>query len=69
MNKQPILILTISFILGIFVQDFFSLDENFVYIIIIICAFILPLPFLKITTSIKRNLIYSALCFSGSELS
>ncbi|MCQ4142405.1 ComEC/Rec2 family competence protein [Chryseobacterium sp. EO14] len=47
LNKQPILILAISFILGIFVQDFFSLDENFVYIIIIICAFILAITFLK----------------------
>jgi len=35
------------FILGIFIQDFFSLDENFVYIIIIICAFILAITFLK----------------------
>lgn len=47
LNKQPILILAISFIFGIFVQDFFSLNENFVYFIIIICAFILAITFLK----------------------
>jgi len=47
LNKQPILILAISFILGIFVQDFFSLDENFVYFIIIFCAFTLAITFLK----------------------
>lgn len=47
LNQQPILILAILFILGIFVQDFFSLDENFVYFIIIICAFILAITFLK----------------------
>lgn len=47
LNQQPILILAILFILGIFIQDLFSLDENFVYFIIIICAFILTITFLK----------------------
>jgi len=47
LNQQPILILAILFILGIFIQDFFSLDENFVYLIIIICAFILAITFLE----------------------
>lgn len=47
LNKQPILILAISFISGIFVQDFFSLNESFVYSVVIICAFILAITFFK----------------------
>lgn len=47
LNKQPILILAISFISGIFVQDFFSLNESFMYSVVIICAFILAITFFK----------------------
>ena len=47
LNKQPLFILALSFIFGIFFQDFFFLDENTVYFFIIICALILAFTFLK----------------------
>ncbi|WP_345207743.1 ComEC/Rec2 family competence protein [Chryseobacterium ginsengisoli] len=47
MNKQSLLILVICFILGIFFQDFFSLDENFIYAIVGICLIILISTFSK----------------------
>lgn len=47
MNKQPLLILVICFILGIFFQDQFSLDKNFTYSVIGICFLILISTFFK----------------------
>jgi len=47
LNKQPLLILVICFILGIFFQDQFSLDENFIYWIIGFCGLILISTFFK----------------------
>ena len=34
MNKQPILILTLCFILGIFLQDYFSFNKNIVFVLL-----------------------------------
>ncbi|KQT30917.1 hypothetical protein ASG22_19475 [Chryseobacterium sp. Leaf405] len=47
MNKQPLLILVICFILGIFFQDNFSLGKECIYPIIGICTLILISTFLK----------------------
>ncbi|WP_072955807.1 ComEC/Rec2 family competence protein [Chryseobacterium arachidis] len=47
MNKQPLLILVISFILGIFFQDYFSWADNFIYPIIGICILILVSTFFR----------------------
>ncbi len=47
MNRQPLLILVISFILGIFFQDHFSLAQNSVYFILIFLMLISGLHFLK----------------------
>ncbi|WP_344823552.1 ComEC/Rec2 family competence protein [Chryseobacterium ginsenosidimutans] len=47
MNKQPLLILVICFIIGIFFQDGFSLDEKFIYPIVGACFVILISTFFK----------------------
>lgn len=47
MNKQPLLILVTCFILGIFFQDQFPLDENWVFLIIGICLLITIFTFFK----------------------
>lgn len=47
MNKQPLLILVICFILGIFFQDYFSLNEKLIYPIISICTIVLISTFFK----------------------
>lgn len=46
MNKQPLLILVICFIPGIFFQDQLVLDENFIYLIIGLCGLLLIPMFL-----------------------
>lgn len=45
MNKQPLLILVISFILGIFFQDYFMLEYPWIYAIASICLLILGSTF------------------------
>ncbi|MCW3160253.1 ComEC/Rec2 family competence protein [Chryseobacterium oryctis] len=47
MNKQPLFILAICFILGIFFQDYFVLDENYIYDVIVLCFCVLIFTFLK----------------------
>ncbi|KPH12335.1 hypothetical protein AMQ68_15480 [Chryseobacterium sp. ERMR1:04] len=47
MNKQPLLILVTCFILGIFFQDKFPVDENWVFLIIGICLLITIFTFFK----------------------
>ncbi|WP_346983265.1 hypothetical protein [Chryseobacterium sp. POE27] len=47
LNRQPLLILVICFILGIFFQDQFSLDENYIYLIVVFCLIILISTFFR----------------------
>ncbi|WP_244428636.1 DUF4131 domain-containing protein, partial [Flavobacterium sp. B17] len=52
LNRQPLLILVICFILGIFFQDHFSLDENYIYLIVVCCLII------SISTFFRNYFIY-----------
>ena len=47
MNKQPLVILVAFFILGIFFQDRFSLNVNYIYPIIGICLFVCIATFFR----------------------
>lgn len=47
LSRQPLLILVLSFILGIFFQDYFSLDQNSVYLILFFVFLLFGLIFLK----------------------
>jgi competence protein ComEC len=47
LNKQPLLILVICFVLGIFFQDYFSLGKHSVFLIIGFCSIILISTFLN----------------------
>ncbi len=47
MNKQPLLILCVCFILGIFLQDYFLLNEKIIYSLLIISFLILFLSFVN----------------------
>jgi len=64
LNRQPILILVISFILGIFFQDKFSFEQNSIFLIVLFSILIFGLFFLKNQFLFKiRNILLMILFF------
>ncbi|MGI9651662.1 ComEC/Rec2 family competence protein [Chryseobacterium sp. RLHN22] len=64
LNRQPILILVISFILGIFLQDKFSFEQNSIFLIVLFSILIFGLFFLKNQFLFKiRNILLVVLFF------
>ncbi|MCU7618278.1 ComEC family competence protein [Chryseobacterium sp. PBS4-4] len=65
MNRQPLLILVCCFILGILFQDYFSLEQNFIFTIAIGCILITISTFFKSFFISKINSILIAFLFFG----
>lgn len=68
MNKQPLLILTICFILGIFFQDYFLLGRKSVYFVISACVLILILTFFHSYFLHKSKTVLLGLMFFGAAV-
>ncbi|SEW48979.1 competence protein ComEC [Chryseobacterium wanjuense] len=47
LNKQPLLILAVCFIVGVLLQDKLSLDKNYIYLVIGICLLVFIATFFK----------------------
>lgn len=69
LNRQPLLILVISFILGIFFQDDFSFEQSSVTIILVISILISGLFFIKNQILFKIRNILLVLLFFGLGIS
>jgi competence protein ComEC len=65
LNRQPLLILVICFVLGIFFQDKFSLDGKYIYAIIGFCFIVLISTFFKGYFSHKSKPYLLGLMFFG----
>jgi len=63
LNKQPLFILVTCFILGIFFQDYVSLDKRFIVIVTILCSVLLLALFLRSYLSHRVRPIFLALMF------
>ncbi|MBW8524809.1 ComEC family competence protein [Chryseobacterium chendengshani] len=69
MNRQPLLILVCCFILGILIQDYFSFERDFVFIIALVCLLIAISLFFKSFLISKLNSILIGLLFFGLGIS
>lgn len=69
LSKQPLLILVLSFILGIFFQDYFSLGQNSVYLILFLVFLLFGLIFLKNLFLFKLRNAFLVSLFFGLGIS
>ncbi|WP_262149317.1 ComEC/Rec2 family competence protein [Chryseobacterium foetidum] len=69
LNRQPLLILVLSFILGIFFQDYFSFEQNSVYLILIFSLITSALFFLKNHFVFKSRNVFLTTLFFGIGIS
>ncbi|MDP9961301.1 ComEC/Rec2 family competence protein [Chryseobacterium lathyri] len=68
LNRQPLLILSVCFILGIFLQDKFSLDKMMIYMVSASCLSIFLLYFLNSYFLHKAKAILLGLMFFGAGI-
>ena len=65
MQKQPLLILLLSFIAGILVQEFLGIPVKFLYIILILCVLAISIFFFRTISFLRfKNLFYIFIAFS-----
>ena len=68
MSRQPFLILSVCFILGIFFQDKLGLDENLIYFAVCFCVIILLSTFFKTFFLHKIKPVLSGLLYFGAGI-
>ena len=65
MQKQPLLILLLSFILGILVQEFLCLPVKVLYVLLVFCILAIPIFFVKNIILLRfKNIIYVFISFT-----
>ena len=70
MNKQPLLILLICFVAGIFLSDFFRPAEKFIYLVLILSFLLLIFSFFKVKFFLRfRNLFLGLFFLSAGVFS
>ena len=69
LNRQPLLILVISFILGIFFQDYFACTQNTIYLVLFFTFFFFGLTFLQNVFLFKLRNTFLITLFFGLGIS